>query len=89
LRHAWADEERLDLTTAELNPLEHLLRNAARVVSRDVLCAVGRRPSERSIDRNVDTLVSKVRRKLDRPSDPDQRIKTVRNGGYLYALSSR
>lgn len=90
-RDAWSHEEKLDLTTAEFNLLEHLLRNAGRVVSRDELSAVafGRQPSERSIDRNVDTLVSKVRRKLDPQNDPDQRIKTVRNVGYIYALLSR
>ena len=90
-RDAWSSEEKLDLTTAEFNLLEHLLRNAGRVVSRDELSAAafGRQPSERTIDRNVDTLVSKVRRKLDPQSDPDQRIKTVRNVGYIYALSPR
>jgi DNA-binding response OmpR family regulator len=89
-RDAWSNEEKLDLTTAEFNLLEHLLRNAGRVVSRDELSAAafGRRPSERAVDRNVDTLVSKVRRKLDPERDPDQRIKTVRNIGYIYALSS-
>ncbi|MEA2756156.1 MAG: hypothetical protein QOJ54_2445, partial [Aliidongia sp.] len=37
-------------------------------------------------DRNVDTLVSKVRRKLGpaSDSDSDSRIKTVRNVGYIY-----
>jgi DNA-binding response OmpR family regulator len=90
-RDAWSHEQKLDLTTAEFNLLEHLVRNAGRVVSREELSAAafGRQLSERSIDRNVDTLVSKVRRKLDPESDPDQRIKTVRNVGYIYALSSR
>src|SRR5579863_10672185 len=36
-RNAWADEQKLDLTTAEFNLLEHLLRNAGHVVSRDEL----------------------------------------------------
>jgi DNA-binding response OmpR family regulator len=87
-RNAWSKEERLDLTTAEFNLLEHLLRNAGRVVSRDELSAAafGRQHSD-GADRNVDTLVSKVRRKLGPASDLDQRIKTIRNVGYIYALS--
>ncbi|MGO8921198.1 MAG: response regulator transcription factor [Stellaceae bacterium] len=89
-RNAWSNEERLDLTTAEFNLLEHLLRNAGRVVSRDELSAVafGRQSFVGAADRNVDTLVSKVRRKLGPASDLDQRIKTIRNVGYIYALPS-
>jgi DNA-binding response OmpR family regulator len=77
----------LDLTTAEFNLLEHLLRNAGQIVTRDELSAAAfaRQQSSR-IDRNVDTLVSKVRRKLDPQGDLERRIKTVRNVGYLLAL---
>jgi len=77
----------LDLTTAEFNLLEHLLRNAGQIVTRDELSAAAfaRQQSSR-IDRNVDTLVSKVRRKLDPACDLERRIKTVRNVGYLLAL---
>jgi DNA-binding response OmpR family regulator len=87
-RNAWAREEKLDLTTAEFNLLEYLLRNAGRVLSRDELSAAafGRQLAVGAADRNVDTLVSKVRRKLGPASDLDQRIKTVRNVGYIYAL---
>lgn len=87
-RNAWSGDEKLDLTTAEFNLLEHLLRNAGRVVSRDELSAAafGRQHTD-GADRNVDTLVSKVRRKLGPGSDLDQRIKTVRNVGYIFAHS--
>ena len=89
-RNAWVNEQKLDLTTAEFNLLEHLLRNAGRVVSRDDLSAAafGRLGATGAADRNVDTLVSKVRRKLGPASDFDQRIKTVRNAGYIYAVPS-
>ena len=89
-RNAWADDEKLDLTSAEFNLLEHLLRNVGRIVSREELSAAafGRQLSVGAADRNVDTLVSKVRRKLGPDVDQDQRIKTVRNVGYIYALPS-
>lgn len=86
-RNAWAGERRLDLTTAEFDLLRHLLVNAGRIVSRDELSsAVFGRKYSVSADRNVDTLVSKVRRKLGPASDMDDHIKTIRNVGYLFAL---
>lgn len=73
----------LDLTTAEFNLLERLLQRAGTAVSRDELAraALGRHYGD-GIDRNVDTLVSKLRRKLG----GEERIKTVRNAGYLFAV---
>jgi two-component system response regulator CpxR len=73
---------RLDLTSAEFALLECLLRQAGQPVSRDDLAraALGRIASA-GLDRNVDTLVSKLRRKLGQ----EDAIKTVRNLGYLFA----
>ncbi|WP_044559228.1 response regulator transcription factor [Azospirillum sp. B4] len=87
-RIAWCGEWRLDLTSAEFSLLEHLLRGAGRIISRDELSAAAfGRHHAAGADRNVDTLVSKVRRKLDATaSDGEQPIKTIRNVGYLYAL---
>ena len=72
----------LDLTSAEFALLECLLRHVGVPVSRDALAAaaLGRQHGA-GLDRNVDTLVSKLRRKLG----TDDPIRTVRNTGYLYA----
>lgn len=72
----------LDLTSAEFTLLECLLRQVGKPVSRDALAAaaLGRHHGA-GLDRNVDTLVSKLRRKLG----SDDPIRTVRNTGYLYA----
>ena len=86
-RNVWIDERSLSLTTAEFDLLQLLLRNAGRVVSRDELSSAvfGRRRSAYA-DRNVDTLVSKVRRKFGQEDEAsERRIKTIRNVGYLYA----
>jgi two-component system response regulator CpxR len=87
-RNAWSNDRRLDLTTAEFNLLEYLMRHAGQVVAREDLSAAafGRQLTAAVADRNVDTIVSKVRRKLGPATDLDQRIKTVRNIGYIYAL---
>lgn len=85
-RNAWAADRRLDLTTAEFNLLQHLLQHVGQIVTRDELSAAAfGRKHQANADRNVDTLVSKVRRKLGPTTDLDDRIKTVRNVGYLYA----
>lgn len=85
-RNVWVGECQLDLTTAEFDLLQVLLRNAGRIVAREELSAAifGRKRSA-SADRNVDTLVSKVRRKLGGDEGAERRIKTIRNVGYLYA----
>ena len=73
----------LELTSAEFNLLERLLQKAGTAVGRDELAraALGRQYGD-GIDRNVDTLVSKLRRKLGGADH----IKTVRNTGYLFAV---
>jgi two-component system response regulator CpxR len=74
--------KQIDLTSAEFALLEHLLQRAGKPVSRDELSMVALgRVGNAGLDRNIDTLVSKLRRKLGQ----DDAIKTVRNIGYLYA----
>jgi two-component system response regulator CpxR len=87
-RQVWRHGSLLDLTTAEFNLLEYLLRKPGKIIPRDELSAAAfdRRDASK-IDRNVDTLVSKLRRKLGPSSDLEDRIKTIRNVGYLYAVA--
>jgi len=87
-RNAWVGGALLDLTTAEFDLLQLFLKNAGRVVSRDELsAAVFGRKNATITDRNVDTLVSKLRRKLGGDERAERRIKTIRNVGYLFAKS--
>jgi two-component system response regulator CpxR len=85
-RVAWRGGQPLDLTSAEFALLERLLRRAGQPVSRDELAqaALGR-AGTLGLDRNVDTLVSKLRRKLG----ADDPVKTVRNIGYVFAVPPR
>jgi two-component system response regulator CpxR len=86
-REAWCRKKNLDLTTAEFNLLEYFLGKAGQVVGRDELshAAFGRQNGAK-VDRNVDTLVSKLRRKLDPDEGTEYRIKTIRNAGYIFVL---
>lgn len=81
----------LDLTTAEYDLLDALVRKAGAVVSREELARVvlGRRLA--AYDRAIDMHVSNLRRKLAQHSS-GERIKTVRNTGYIlvkHAASGR
>jgi two-component system response regulator CpxR len=87
-REARLAGERLDLTTAEFDLLRGLLSSAGQVASREDLSrnVLGREFS--AFDRSIDNLVSSLRRKLGSAPDGDERIKTIRGVGYIYAQRS-
>lgn len=76
--------EQIELTGTELAILEHLLRDAGRVVRRELLYreVFGRRAA--SYERALDVHISNLRRKLGPGADGSERIKTVRGLGYQY-----
>jgi two-component system response regulator CpxR len=81
-RSARIGGKNLDLTTAEYDLLDALVQKAGVVVPREELSRVvlGRRLS--AYDRAIDMHVSNLRRKLGEHSS-EERIKTVRNSGYI------
>ena len=66
-----------------------LLAAAGRVVTREDISqrVLGR--AFDPFDRSIDVHIGKVRRKLAGPADGDERIKTVRGVGYIYAQPRR
>jgi two-component system response regulator CpxR len=82
------DGQPVELTSVEFEILELLMRHAGQVVTRDQIAndVLGRQLF--AYDRSVDVHVSKVRRKLGPAADGDERIKTVRGEGYVYATVS-
>lgn len=78
---------KVELTAVEFNLLEQLLRSAGRVVEREQLAekVLGRKLS--ALDRSLDVHVSNLRKKLGPRSDGEERIKTIRGVGYIYALA--
>jgi two-component system, OmpR family, response regulator CpxR len=79
----------LDVTTVEFNLLEMLLRSAGNVVSRDDIAStvLGRELSP--FDRSIDVHISKLRKKLGNLPNGRERIKTIRNTGYMYVSMAR
>jgi two-component system response regulator CpxR len=79
----------VELTGAEFNMLEILLRRAGAVVTREELAqaALGRPLS--AFDRSVDVHVSRLRKKLGCVPGGEERIRPVRGIGYFYVLAAR
>jgi DNA-binding response OmpR family regulator len=86
-REAWLKHRQLDLTSVEFTLLETLVRHAGRVISRDELTekVLGRKIGP--FDRVIDVHVSNLRGKLG-TADRQERIKAVRNAGYLFVNRS-
>lgn len=85
MRIAYRNGRLIELTSVEFNLLEILLRAAGQVVSREELArgALGRALGMN--DRSIDVHVSSLRKKLGQHSSGFERIKSIRNVGYLYA----
>ena len=75
----------LSLSTAEFDLLRVFLERPQRVLSRDPLLDLARGREAVAFDRAIDTLVSRLRRKLERDPKNPQLIKTIWGGGYLFA----
>ncbi len=82
------DGQKVELTSVEFAILETLLRLAGQVVSRDDLVQQALRRRLSAYDRSIDVHVSSLRRKLGQRRDDTERIKTVRNIGYLYSAGA-
>lgn len=78
--------EEVNLTTVEFDLLRALMEMAGRAVTREQLTKAVLGRSFSAFDRSIDTHVSNLRRKLGLNLHGAERIKTVRNVGYLYAL---
>jgi two-component system OmpR family response regulator len=75
---------RVELTTAEFNLLQALVRSAQRVLSREQLMDLAGSDGAMSYDRSVDILVSRLRRKMEDDPRAPKLILTVRGGGYQF-----
>ena len=73
------------LTTAEFGLLEVFVTHPNRVLSRDQIMDLMKGQSWSPLDRSIDNLVAKLRRKLESEADSSELVKTVRGLGYLFA----
>lgn len=77
----------VELTAVEFDLLECLLRNAGSIVTRETLAerALGRKLT--AFDRSLDVHMHNLRKKIS--ARTDERIKTIRGVGYMYASLPR
>lgn len=79
----------VDLTGAEYNLMAAFIERANRVLSRDAIADITRKDDWDAFDRSIDTLISRLRRKLSSHADASQLIQTVRGEGYVLAADIR
>ncbi|MBP7580119.1 MAG: two-component system response regulator RstA [Vogesella sp.] len=84
-REVLLDGERVALSTSDFDLLWQLASHAGEIQDRDTLLRVMRGLSYDGLDRSIDIAVSRLRKKLGDDSLAPQRIKTVRNKGYLFS----
>jgi len=74
-----------DLTTAEFNLLTLFLQKPGRVLSRDEIMDLLKGHDWTPMDRSIDALVARLRKKLEPDSERPILVKTVRGVGYVFA----
>jgi len=72
------------LSGGEFDLLLAFVEHPQRVLTRDQLLDFARGRSHAAYDRSIDTLVSRLRHKLEADSKAPSFIRTVRNGGYVF-----
>ena len=84
-RTIYREKDPVTLTSTEFTILETLMKNAGSVVNKNQLSeiALGRKLAH--YDRSLDVHISNVRKKLGFMSENNNRIRTIRNVGYLYS----
>jgi two-component system OmpR family response regulator len=75
----------VDLTTSEFDVLWLLARHAGKVLSRNDILQELRSLDYDGSDRSVDCRIYRLRRKLGDLAESAERIKTIRNVGYLFS----
>lgn len=78
------DGSAVDLSSGEYDLLLAFCEHPQRVLSRDQVLDLARNRISDSVDRSVDVMVSRLRRKLEPLADSPSIIKTIRSAGYMF-----
>lgn len=73
-----------DLTTSEFNLLEAFVKRPKRVLSRSDIMDLLKGQDWAPLDRSIDNLVARLRKKIEMDPDHPALIKTVRSVGYTF-----
>ena len=78
---------RIDLTSSEFDLLLAFLGQPGQPLSRGALLSVLRGREWNYFDRSIDTMVARLRKKLDDGSDRPPLIRSVRGVGYVFCAA--
>ena len=87
-RSVLVQNELLDISTHEFDLLWLLAENAGSVMSREEMVNALRGIEYDGLNRSVDILISRLRKKLGDDGDKPEKIKTVRGKGYLFVADA-
>ena len=79
--------QRVDLTSSEFDLLMAFLRHPGQPLSRAALLGALRGREWTYFDRSIDTMVARLRKKLDDGSDRPPLIRSVRGVGYVFCAA--
>jgi DNA-binding response OmpR family regulator len=79
--------QRVDLTSSEFDLLMAFVRHPGQPLSRSALLGVLRGRQWTYFDRSIDTLVARLRKKLDDGSDRSPLVRSVRGIGYVFCAA--
>jgi DNA-binding response OmpR family regulator len=79
----------IELTTAEFNLLELFVTRPSRVMTRDNIMDALKGHEWSPLDRSIDTLVARLRKKVEADTEHPRLIKTVRGVGYAFTADVR
>jgi DNA-binding response OmpR family regulator len=78
-----------ELTTSEFNLLEAFVKRPHRVLSRDDIMDLLKGHEWSPLDRSIDNLVARLRKKIEPDPNHPRLIKTVRGAGYVFAADAK
>lgn len=78
-----------ELTTAEFDMLSMFVQRPNRVLSRDNIMDMMKGQDWSPLDRSIDSLIVRVRKKIEADPSTPRFIKTVRGVGYVFAAEVR
>jgi two-component system OmpR family response regulator len=78
-----------ELTTAEFNLLEIFVKRPHRVLSRDNIMDLLKGHEWSPLDRSIDALVGRLRKKIEPDAQHPRLIKTVRGVGYAFTADAK
>lgn len=78
------EEMPVDISSGEYNLLEAFVTHPNRVLSRDQLLDLTHKEYSPAFDRSIDVQVGRLRKQIEKTPGNPQKIKTVRNAGYIF-----